>query len=429
MPDVLNGITVIDVSQVAAVPMAARHLADFGANVIHVEHPVRGDSWRTFQQVGISDIPYLWENYNRNKRSLGIDISKRGGQQILYRLAKKADVFLTNLRLWEREKYNLSYTEIKKTNPRIVYGSLTGYGKKGPDKDNPAYDANSYWSRSGLQYLLTTPGLSPPAFRGAFGDNVSGLGLAFGIMLALYHRDRTGVGQEVDISLMQMGVYQMTFDMGGAVVAGSEFEQKMFRRLEETEEMVAERERLMKESKNAMSHLQEYYHKHAPNPIAVPYDTRDGRTISLVAAHADRNWLAVCRAIDRPDLIEDERFISIEQRKKHKVELYYILKEAFARRDLADWKDRLNSIPCSVVQKPSEVLEDQQAVANSFFTVTSHPTHGPITVIANPIILNETPAKMRIPAPEVGQHTEEILLEIGYNWEDISQLKDKGIIR
>jgi len=425
----LEGITAIDVSQIAAVPMAARHLADFGARVIHVEHPVRGDAWRGFQAAqGLSDVPYLWEHFNRNKRSLALDISTPQGQQVLYHMVERSDVFFTNLRLWERDKYHLGYEDLKACNPRLIYGSLTAFGKKGPDRNNPAYDATSYWSRSGLQYLLTTPGMSAPAFRGAFGDNVTGLGLALGVMIALYDRERTGVGQEIDVSLLQMGLYQMTFDIGGVLASGGQFEKKRFSRYQETEDMKAERERLMEEAKGPLARLQEYYRRNAPNPLAVPYETRDGRTISFVAVHADRNWPLVCRLIGREDLASEERFQTIEGRKEHKSELYDILKEAFAARTLADWRESLRGIPCAVVQTADEAINDPQARANDFFVKLEHPTYGSMEVMASPINMSETPSTLEMPAPEFGQHTEEVLLEFGYSWEGIAALKAANVI-
>ena len=223
MPMALEGIKVIDVSQVAAVPMCARHLADFGADVLHIENAVTGDSWRNLQAgagggpAGIpSDIPYNWEAFNRNKRSVAIDLSKEGGRKIIYRMVEKADIFLTNLRLSERKKFEMEYQTLNTLNPRLIYGSVTGHGMNGPDKDMPAYDTTVYWARSGISHLLTIPGMSAPNSRPAFGDNVAGLALAFGVMNALYARDRIGLGQEVDISLFFTGLYQLTFDVAGS---------------------------------------------------------------------------------------------------------------------------------------------------------------------------------------------------------------------
>ena len=226
--EALSGIKVIDVSQVAAVPICARHLGDFGADVIHIENPKTGDSWRVLQagqggNAGTAcDFNYNWEAYNRNKKSVALDLSREDGQQILYRLAREADVFVTNLRLWEIEKFRVGYDILRKINPRLIYGSLTAFGKKGPDRNMPAYDTTSYWARSGLPHALTPPGGAGPIFRTAFGDNVTGLALAYGVMMALFVREKTGMGQEVDVALLHAGYYQMTFDISSTLATGKD---------------------------------------------------------------------------------------------------------------------------------------------------------------------------------------------------------------
>jgi len=197
----LEGIKVIDVSQVAAVPMCARHLADFGADVIHVENPNIGDSWRVFQAYqteAMSAVPsaitYNWEVYNRNKRSITLNLAEKRGKEILYRLVETADVFLTNLRSFEMERFGVDYTRLTSVNPRIIYGSVSGFGKSGPEKDLAAYDTTAYWARSGIPYVFSVPGVPVLAYRPAFGDNVAAMVLAYGVMMALFVRERTGVG-------------------------------------------------------------------------------------------------------------------------------------------------------------------------------------------------------------------------------------------
>ncbi|MDD5288854.1 MAG: CoA transferase [Dehalococcoidales bacterium] len=225
----LEGIKVLDVSQVAAVPICARHLADFGADVIHIEHPVRGDSWRVFQAVpelpgqraGIpSDINYTWENANRNKRSIALDLSRKAGQEVLYKMVEKSDVLVTNFRPFELEKYGLEYSILRKINPRLVFGSISAVGKLGAEKNLPGYDSTIYWSRAGLPYLLSRKGMPFPEYRVTIGDVEVGVLLAFGVMMALYHRERTGIGQEVDTSLFHAGIYQMAWDIAAYLATG-----------------------------------------------------------------------------------------------------------------------------------------------------------------------------------------------------------------
>ena len=421
----LEGIKVIDVAQVAAVPMAARHLADFGADVVHVENPTTGDSWRVYQAAvtegGLaapSDIGYNWENYNRNKRSVTIDLAQEGGREVIYRLTEQADVFVTNLRPFELERYGLEYETLSSLNPRLIYGSITGYGMKGPEKDAPAYDATALWARSGIPYMLTMPGTAGPGFRPAFGDNVAALALAYGIMTALYVREKTGMGQEVDVSLFHTGLYQLSFDIAGALSTGLDYADW---RNEPPAEMVAQ-------ARAATAPIAAFHRSKVRNPLATIYLTKDMRGIYVVALQPDRYWARLCRAIDRGDLVDDPRFNSYDARAENRDALYEILEEAFASRTLDEWKPRLEGIPYAPLQTITEAIHDPQARANDFFVAYEHPTHGPIEGVASPIKLDKTPASVRRAAPEFGQHTEEVLLEVGYDWEDIARFKELGVI-
>lgn len=410
MVPALEGIKVLDVSQVAAVPMAARLLADFGANVIHVENPITGDSWRGFQ-AGVSGsgagsgapspINYNWENFNRNKRSLTLDLSREAGQEVLYKMVEESDVFLTNLRLWEREKFHLAYASLRELNPGLVYASLLGWGRNGPDKNSPAYDSLAYWARTGLGYMFTTPGMPPPIDGGAFGDNVAAMGLAFGVMIALFARERTGKGQEVDTSLFHTGIYQASFFLAGALTTGLD--------------------------------LADWRHtdrNDAPNPLVLPYETKDGRWLLPAILQPDRYWSRICHAIGREDLENDPRFESNEPRLENHAELFQILEDVFRSKTLDVWKLRLTQagIPFSPYQNFLEAVADPQAKANDIFAPVDHPSYGDIEVIANPVNLSDTPASRPMPAPEFGQHTEEVLLELGYTWDDVARLRDEGII-
>jgi crotonobetainyl-CoA:carnitine CoA-transferase CaiB-like acyl-CoA transferase len=404
----LDGIKVIDVSQVAAVPMAARHLADFGADVIHVENPETGDSWRGFQ-AGLgsggagapSNINYNWETYNRNKRSLTVDLSQDEGREVIHRLVKRADVFTTNLRLFEREKFKLDYDTLGRLNPRLIYAGLSGYGKNGPDRNAPAYDSIAYWARSGLGYLLGVPNMPPSIDGGGIGDNVTALGLFAGIMTALYVRERTGMGQEVDLSLLNVGLYQLSFYIAGALTTGLDLADWRVKSREE-----------------------------ALNPLTLPYETKDGRWLLLALLLQERYWPQFCKAIDREDLEHDPRFEAFEVRMENCAALYHIVEEVFHERTLSEWKSRLKAagLPFSPYQTFTEAIADPQARTNDMFVNIDHPTHGKLEVIANPIRLGKTPATLRMPAPEFSQHTEEVLLENGYTWDDIDRLRLKGVV-
>ena len=423
----LEGIKVVDVSQVAAVPMAARYLADFGADVIHVEHPTRGD-W--FRNIGLgqgdtagapSDVNFAWENYNRNKRGVTIDISRERGQEIIDKLLAEADVFLNNLRPCEQERYHLEFGTLSRLYPRLIYGNVTGYGQKGPDKNLPALDGTSYWSRAGIQHGLSQPGMTGPAFAvGGFGDNVAGMALACGIITALFVREKTGRGQEVYVSLFQAGVFQMSRDIARALVTGQDCDDW---RRKPPEELVAKAEA-------AMAPLWDFNREGISNALSMPYKTKEGRELFLVMGRSDLYWSRFCQAIDREDLEQDPRFESFDAREKNVTTLMHIFDEVFLTRTLDEWKPRLaeKELLFGYNQNYREIIADPQARANDFFVPLDHPTYGRIEVVANPINLSETPATIRMPAPEFSQHTEEVLLEYGYTWEDIAQFKEQGVI-
>jgi crotonobetainyl-CoA:carnitine CoA-transferase CaiB-like acyl-CoA transferase len=434
----LNGIKVLDISQVAAVPMCARHLADYGADVIHVENVQTGDSWRYLQAghgdgpAGIpSDIPYNWEAFNRNKKSLALDLSRQEGQDIIYRLAKDADVFLTNLRLSERTKFNMGYETLNRINPKIVYGSVTGHGMNGPDKNMPAYDTTVYFARSGINHMLGSTGGALPIPRAALGDTVAAMSLAFGVMTALYARDREGglgEGQAVDTSLLATGIYQLTFDMAAALATGEDEVAYRIASFEGTEAEVAEMERLADEAGTAVRRMVSFMRERAPNVMANTYETSDGRSIRFNCLNADRYWGKFCKLIGREDLEHDPRFATMALREENRRKIYHIVRRVFLTRTLEEWRPLIAEFPASHNQSLVDIMHDPQADANGFFPDYDHPTYGRMKIMASPVSLSKTPATLRDPAPEFGQHTEEILLEAGCTWEEIEALQNRGVI-
>jgi len=432
----LEGIKVIDISQVVAVPIGARHLGDFGADVIHVEHPQRGDFWRSHQagQGGgngvASEVNYNWESFNRNKRSLALDLSKERGKEVIYKLIEQADVLVTNLRMYEREKFGVEYETLKAINPRLIYGSITGLGKKGPERNLPTFDQTVHWFRSGVTHMLNPAGATAIGFRAGFGDTVAGLGLFAAVMTALYVRERTGIGQEVDLSLFHTGMYQLSFDIACTLITGHDMKDVPPGELDEDDPRVRRFRELSAESETAFNRLHEFMKENAPNPMSIEHVTSDNRIIRLNVLQPDRYWTKMCAAIDRPDLENDPRFSNHEVRLENHLDLYNILRDAFRSKPLDEWKVRLTDagIPFGAQQKLSEVIKDPQARANNCFVPFEHPVYGPTEVLANPMNMSETPSSVRLPAPEFSQHTEEILSELGYSWEDIAELKQQQVI-
>jgi len=399
---------VIQTAGVFAGPMAARLLADWGADVIAVE-PLKGDNVRGPRDQVLRGKPKLafdeprFEHLNRNKRGITLDLSQDDGREILFRLLEKADVFLSHFRPRELEKFRLDYETLNQLNPKLIHANNFGYGKKGPDRDLPVTGLQAAM-RSGLQYMLEMPGRDPVTIPRELPDLVGGLCLAYGVMTALLIRERTGVGQEVDASLFQtMALLGVSLSMASTLV-GTGTREEQIPRIDN------------------------------PYPLGETYQTKVGRWLRLMFGWAgsmrEHYWPSLCRVIEREDLGHDPRFGSFESREKNHVALFHILEKAFLGKTLDEWRGPLNDagLRWAPTQTLSEVIVDPQARANDFFIPFDHPTYGHMEVVANPITLSKTPAAIRMPAPELGQHTEEVLLEHGYSPDDIARFRDQHVI-
>ncbi|MGA2670229.1 MAG: CoA transferase [Dehalococcoidia bacterium] len=400
----LEGIRVIDAAAFGAAPLAAALLGEWGAEIIHIEHPVRGDGTRGVQSgagIGLFQqfrVNYAMEFFNHNKKSVTVDLAHEQGKEIMHRLARKSDVFISNFRPHELKRYELEYQNLSTLNTKIIYANLTGYGRKGPDREKPGFDSCAYFARTGITHQLSALNASPVLSRPAMGDNISGLVLFCGIVLALLARERLGIGQEVDVSLFNTGVFSLALDIQGALLTGKEFEPE---RRETTK-----------------------------NPLRNFYCTKDRRWLLLSMMQPDSYWPAFCQAIDRAELEHDIRFDSFEHKQKNCAELINILDKIFASRTLAEWKEHLKkyNLVWEPVQSLTDVVADPQARPNGVFVTFNHPSYGAIELVSNPVKLSKTPGSIRAPAPEFSQHTEEILLELGYSWDDIGILKEQKVI-
>lgn len=304
---------------------------------------------------------------------------------------------MSNYELGALKKLKLDYTTLSQLNPRLVYAFLTGYGTAGPDKDQRGFDLAAAWARTGMQYLLGESAGPPPQQRGGVLDRTVGFQMVAGILAALLHREKTGKGQELELSLYHSGVWTLAADL--QVTLGG-------------------------------LPLSIHDRTQAPNPLVNTYRTKDDRWLQLAMLQADLFWHDFCQAIERPELENDPRFSDIEIRGEHCQELIGILDEIFATKTVEEWEKKLreNNGIYGRVQTPDEVINDPQALANNFFAEVEHPAIGQTKMVTTPVKFPQNPASVRTVGPEVGQHTEEVLLELGYSWDDIAQLKEEEVI-
>ncbi len=397
MPGPMDGIRVVEMGFWVAAPSAACILADWGASVVKIEPP-DGDPFRgMLRGFGGNGMNPPFEVDNRGKRSVALDLSTDDGKKIARKLVDQADVFVSNVRPGSIDRLGLGYDEVRKTNPRIVYCQVTGYGPDSPERDRAAYDIGAFWSRAGVAASLTAAGREFPQQRGGMGDHMTGLGAAGAISAALYVRERTGEGQRVAVSLMRIGAYMLGWDVNTVL--------------------------------RTKMPTQPYDRFHAPNPIIDCYQAGDGRWFWLLLLQGDRHWPDILRAVGREDLKDDPRFQNLIARAMNAPALVEALDAEFAKRPLSEWAEAFDreNVWWAPVQTVAEMVEDPVAKAAGVFTDVESPD-GPITTVATPVDFYGTPWQTHDPAPELGQHTEEVLLELGYDWDGIIGLKGKGAI-
>ena len=402
MEEVLKGIRVVEVAQWWFVPSAGAVLADWGADVLKIEHPVGGDPGRGLITSGLvpaaGDVNFMVEQPNRGKRSIGLDLAHPEGLAILHRLIKTADVFLTNFLPPARRRLKIDVDDLRALNPRLIYVRGHGQGARGPDAEKGGFDAASFWCRGGIANALTQPDAPAPVMqRAAFGDSTGGMTIAGGIAAALFRRERTGVASVVDISLLSTGMWVLSADIVAARLLGQDLP-------------INDRTR-------------------APNPIVNSYRTKDGRWLFLNMLQPDRYWDDLCRHLERPDLAIDPRFADGDRRSANRAECIGELETTFASRTLAEWRAKLATVAgvWSPMQTASEVGADEQAIANGYLLDVDRGDGTHFTLVANPVQFDETPPTLR-PAPELGQHTEEVLLGLGLSWGDLARLKEEQAI-
>jgi crotonobetainyl-CoA:carnitine CoA-transferase CaiB-like acyl-CoA transferase len=400
--DVLEGVTVVELSMYAFAPSAAAVMADWGAEVVKVVVPDLRDAMMGNPIGGIPTddvgVAFMWEFLNRGKRAIGIDVTVDAGRELLIDLVRDADVFITNLLPGRRQKFRLEPEDLFAINPRLIYGRASGHGNKGPERESGGFDHTDFWARSGVGHAASmatdefAPQLGP-----AFGDVSAGAFFAGAMAAALFRRERTGRGATVDVSLLSSGMWMAS----PGIVASQIYN---------------------------IDNIPRFRHADLPNPLVGAYKTRDERHIYLAGIRTDGHFEQFCHLIGRGDLLSDPRFADTAARSLNSRECIAELDDVFAERDVEEWQKILAGLttPWCVVQSAAEAASDPQATANGYL-VEVEGVKRSYSLVASPAQFDdESPGLTR--APDHGEHTDELLLERGLNWDDIVLLKEKGAV-
>lgn len=404
MTAVMQGVRILEVAEHTFVPAASALLADWGAEVVKVEHVERGDAMRGLASSGLAvmgtNVHVLLEHSNRGKQSIGLDLTSDEGLDILYKLAATCDVFLTNKLPSVRRKLRIELDDIRAHNPNIIYVRGSGQGELGPDADRGSYDMLGYWCRSGIAMAMKQPDYDyvpgPPA--PAFGDSIGAMTIAGGIMGALFHRERTGEGTTVDVSLLATGLWSMGAALALAMQHGVAFTPPP---------------------------------PNAPtgNPLSATYATKDGKFLTLTCLQAARYWPEVVGLIGQPELATDERFVDAAAITENVAAATDLLRTAFAQRTADEWREALADFSgqWTVVQDMLEATTDPQTVANGYVQECKTADGTSFQLAAAPVQYGGRAAEPKR-APEFNEHGDVILEGLGLDMDAILDLKVRGVV-
>lgn len=393
----LEGLHVVDLASFIAGPAAATVLGDFGADVVKVEPPHTGDSYRTLSRVPpnprVDGVNYPWQLDNRNKRSLALDLKSPGARDVTERLVRWADVLVTNFPPRTRARLGLEYDDLAPLNPRLVYADVTGFGEEGPDAHLPGFDVTAYWARTGLMDVTRQRDAAPAMNPFGSGDHPTAITLFAGIMTALYRRERTGRGARVTASLIAEGAWAAGMWLQ-AVLVGA----KGPRPVDRTD---------------------------PPNALANAYRTADDRWLLLAFANEDKQVPLFLRAIGHPEAAENPRYADTRSRRANAAEIAALLDRTFASRPLAEWRELLDTagLTYGVVQTVEECARDPQLTANRILVPIDDGSTEPHLTIDSPVRLDQESKVPPRPAPDLGEHTEPVLRDLGYDDAGIEALR------
>lgn len=399
----LESIRVLDWTIWQQGPVATAMLGDLGAEVIKIEEREAGDPGRSLFKLGgrdLSDRPnFYFEANNRNKKSITLDLKQPDARQIVYDLVAKSDVFVQNFRKGVAARLGLDYATLRQHNEKLIYASATGYGPEGPDSGEPSFDMLGL-ARSGIMFAAGEPDMPPLGIAGGVADQMGAIMLAYGVLAALLARERLGVGQQVDASHLGSMAMLQGLSLSARTMTGRAFRRTV--------------------------------RKSASNPLWNHYRCQDDRWIALGMLQGDRYWADLCRGIGRPELATAERFADQRARSANAEEAVAILDGVFATKPRDEWMKVLREsgdLIFTLVNSVDELPDDPQMLANDYVVDFEHPEYGTTRVMGMPVRLSETPGQVRTPAPEFGQHTEQILLELlGYDWDRITDLRSRKVI-
>jgi crotonobetainyl-CoA:carnitine CoA-transferase CaiB-like acyl-CoA transferase len=399
----LKGFKVVEVAQFTFTPSAGAVLAEWGADVIKVEHAERGDAQRgDISHTRAGRFHPIMDHPNRGKRSIGIAIEHPEGHDLLMDLCRDADVFLINFLPEARRRLKLEVDDVRKANPRIIYVRGSAHGQRGPWAEKGGYDGSVFWARMGSAWGVTPPDSPRVIFMpaGAYGDSMGGMTIAGGIAGALLGRERTGEPSVVDVSLMSVGAWAFGMALADTALSGHE------RSMNETMSMSL-----------------------SVNPTVGHFRTSDGRWINFTMIQAFRFFPDVCRHLGLEHLIDDERFNSSERLLANAAEAGQLIADVIAKQPFSYWLEHLVSMegPWAPVQSPLEILDDPQMEANGYIRTITDADGEPRTLIANPVQFDETPPESRR-GPLFAEHTDEIVRSLGRSEDELLQLKIDGAI-